>query len=218
MTLGQYSNLARYVLWTGLVLLTGCSAEAELAKFLALKVAELDVTEAERQEDRTNYTIGKPYRISGTWYFPEEDFGYAETGLASRYGPESHGKPTTTGETYDMNKVSAAHRTLPLPSIVRVINLELGRSIRVRVNDRGPKSTNQIIRLSQRAARMLGFEEKGTALVRVEILAEESRRLKLLLQNRHLMQDKPVIVEPVGGRSVLIENLIKQDVEIVGQE
>ena len=217
MTAGHNSKLARYVLWTCLFLLTGCSTEAELAKFLALELTKLNSAGAEEKEVKYKYMIGEPYQISGKWYFPAEDFSYIEIGVGSWYGPGSHGKTTANGETFDMNKVSAAHRTLPLPSIVRVVNLELGRSIRVRVNDRGPKSADQIIRLSQRAAKMLGFEEKGTAIVQVEILADESRRLKLLLQSHHLTREESLTVKPVGRRPVLIENLAGQDVEIVGR-
>jgi rare lipoprotein A len=123
------------------------------------------------------YKLGKPYQVDGVWYYPAVDYDYAATGIASWYGPDFHGRPTANGETFDMNAVSAAHKTLPLPSIVRVTNLESGRSIIVRVNDRGPFAYGRIIDLSRRAAQLLGFERKGTAKVRVEILAAESRTL-----------------------------------------
>lgn len=123
------------------------------------------------------YKVGKPYKIKGQWYYPKEDFSYVEQGIASWYGPNFHGKTTANGAIFDMNKVSAAHRTLPLPSMVRVTNLENGRSLKVKVNDRGPYAHNRIIDLSKRAAQLLGFQLKGTAMVRVEVLEAESREL-----------------------------------------
>ncbi len=113
---------------------------------------------------------GQPYRIAGKWYVPRQDWNYDEVGIASWYGPQFHRKRTANGEIFDMNKVSAAHRTLPLPSYVRVTNLENGRAINVRVNDRGPFAKGRIIDLSRRAAQLLGFRKKGTARVRVQII------------------------------------------------
>jgi len=124
------------------------------------------------------YKIGEPYQIDGTWYYPKEDYGYSETGIASWYGDDFHGKSTANGETYDQYSVSAAHRTLPLPSLVRVTNLENGRSMVVRINDRGPFARGRIIDMSRRGAEALGFYGPGTAKVRVEILANESRQMK----------------------------------------
>ncbi len=123
------------------------------------------------------YKVGNPYQISGVWYYPKVDYDYVESGIASWYGPNFHGKKTANGETFDANIVSAAHRTLPLPSLVRVTNLDNGRSIRVRVNDRGPFAHGRIIDLSRQASQLLGFYRQGTARVRVEILAQESRQL-----------------------------------------
>lgn len=123
------------------------------------------------------YKIGKPYKVSGVWYYPREDFDYDETGIASWYGPNFHGKMTANGESFDQNAVSAAHKTLPLPSVVRVTNLDNGRSLVIRVNDRGPFVNGRIIDLSRRAAQLLGTEATGTAKVRVQVLAEESRAL-----------------------------------------
>ena len=115
-----------------------------------------------------NYKVGTPYQISGVWYYPKEDPFYDETGIASWYGPDFDGKATANGERYDMNALTAAHRTLPMPTVVRVTNLENGRSIRLRVNDRGPYARGRIIDVSRRAAQMLGFHANGTARVRVQ--------------------------------------------------
>jgi rare lipoprotein A len=120
------------------------------------------------------YKVGKPYQIEGTWYYPAEDWNYNETGIASWYGEAFHGKDTANGETFDLNAITAAHRTLPLPTIVEVTNLENGRTLQVRVNDRGPYARGRIIDLSRRSAQLLGFEGPGTAKVRVRILVPES--------------------------------------------
>lgn len=124
------------------------------------------------------YKVGKPYKIMGRWYYPEEDYDYSEVGMASWYGADFHAKKTANGEKYDMNTLTAAHRTLPLPSIVKVTNLENGRSLVLRVNDRGPYAKDRIIDISKRGAQLLGYQTKGVTKVRVEIMEEESRALK----------------------------------------
>ncbi len=116
------------------------------------------------------YKVGNPYQINGVWYYPKEDPNYDETGIGSWYGEQFHGKRTANGEIFDMNEVTAAHPTLPMPSLVRVTNLENGRSIVVRMNDRGPYANNRIIDLSRRSAQLLGYERQGTARVRVQYL------------------------------------------------
>jgi len=120
------------------------------------------------------YKVGQPYQINGVWYYPKEDFAYDETGIASWYGEDFHGKFTANGEVFNLNALTAAHRTLPMPSIVEVTNLDNGRSMALRVNDRGPYKRGRIIDLSRRAAQLLGFEGTGTARVRVRILVPES--------------------------------------------
>jgi len=123
------------------------------------------------------YKVGKPYQIKGEWYYPKEDYSYDESGIASWYGADFHEQATANGEQYNKNELTAAHKTLPLPSLARVTNLENGRSIVVRVNDRGPFSGARIIDVSQRAAQLLGFEGTGTAKVRVQVLADESKAI-----------------------------------------
>ena len=120
------------------------------------------------------YKIGKPYQVDGAWYYPKADYDYDETGIASWYGPGFHGGNTANGEIYDQTALTAAHKTLPMPSLVRVTNLENGRSIVVRINDRGPFVNNRIIDMTQRGAQLLGFDMNGTAKVRVQVLKEES--------------------------------------------
>jgi rare lipoprotein A len=116
----------------------------------------------------------RSYQVNGVWYYPKVDYDYDETGIASWYGAQFQGRPTSDGEIFDMNKVSAAHKTLPLPSVVEVTNLQNGRSLQLRVNDRGPFVDGRIIDLSRRAAQLLGYETAGTAEVRVKILKDES--------------------------------------------
>ena len=122
------------------------------------------------------YKVGNPYKINGKWYYPAIDYDYNEVGIASWYGPGFHGKKTANGEIFDQNEISAAHRTLPMPSIVRVTNLENGKILEnIRVNDRGPFAGNRIIDLSKKAAQELDFINSGVAKVRVEIMENESR-------------------------------------------
>jgi rare lipoprotein A len=120
------------------------------------------------------YQVGAPYEVGGVWYTPAVDYHYDRTGVASWYGPGFDGRPTANGEVFDMNGLSAAHPTLPLPSIVRVTNLENGRSIDLRVNDRGPFVGGRILDVSRHAAELLGFASAGVAPVRVRILERQS--------------------------------------------
>lgn len=132
------------------------------------------------------YKVGKPYKIMGKTYYPKEDYNYSEVGVASWYGSDFHNKKTANGEKYDMHTLTAAHRTLPLPSIVKVTNLENGRSLVLRVNDRGPYAKNRIIDISKRGAQLLGFQTKGTAKVRVELMEKESKELKAALTGQKI--------------------------------
>ena len=116
------------------------------------------------------YKLGKPYQIQGRWYYPEFDPNYDRVGIASWYGEPFHGRPTANGEVFDRGVVTAAHPTLPLPSLVRVVNLDNQRELVVRVNDRGPFVGDRLIDLSQEAARQLGFEGQGLAPVRVQFV------------------------------------------------
>jgi len=141
---------------------------------IALAVAAAGCTSAPRQTSgpapSPHFKVGKPYKINGQWYRPAVDPTYDRTGVASWYGDDFHGRPTANGEVFDMRRMTAAHTTLPLPSMVEVTNLENGRQAVVRVNDRGPFAHNRIIDLSREAARALGFEKQGLAKVRVRYL------------------------------------------------
>lgn len=125
---------------------------------------------------REGQKVGRPYQINGRWYTPREQPDYDEVGTASWYGYQHDGRPTANGEVFHSNSVSAAHKTLPLPSVVEVINLDNGKRIRVRLNDRGPFVAGRIIDLSQEAARRLGFERAGIARVRVRYVGPGGAR------------------------------------------
>jgi rare lipoprotein A len=114
------------------------------------------------------YRVGKPYTVGGRVYVPEEDVNYREEGLASWYGDDFHGRLTANGEVFDMASLTAAHPTLPMPCYARVTNLSNGKSLIVRVNDRGPYHGNRLMDVSSRAAELLEFKGNGIARVRVE--------------------------------------------------
>ncbi len=158
-------------------LLLGACSEIEFGKSVA-QVLVSELQDRRGSSPRPSYRVGSPFRISGTIYYPAEDYSYSETGIATWYRRESSEKRTANGELFDSERLSAAHRTLPMPSLVVVTNLSNGRSLRLRVNDRGPLDKGRLIAVSQASARILGFEKSGTAPVRVEIVEDASRRLK----------------------------------------
>jgi rare lipoprotein A len=158
---------------TAVIWLPGCTS-IQLGSHVAKTIGEQTGVTA---KPKGYYKVGEPYQISGVWYQPKVDYQYDETGIASWYGEQFHAKLTANGELFDMNDLTAAHRTLPMPSLVRVTNLENGRSMVVRINDRGPFIAGRIIDLSRRSAQLLGMDRNGTAKVRVQILAQESRNI-----------------------------------------
>src|SRR6202008_3745796 len=114
------------------------------------------------------YRVGKPYIVAARTYVPEENINYRAEGIASWYGDDFHGRLTANGEVYDMHSLSAAHPTLPIPSYARVTSLSNGKSLSVRINDRGPYHGDRLIDVSNKAAELLDFKGNGTARVRVE--------------------------------------------------
>ena len=143
------------------LLLAGC------ASFSDRRAAE---EQGRRVAAGGSYKIGTPYEIEGDWYYPQEDTTYDNTGIASWYGSKFHGRRTANGEIFDMDLLTAAHPTLPMPVRAKVTNLENGHSVVVRINDRGPFAKDREIDMSRHAADVLGFKEKGTAQVRVQYL------------------------------------------------
>ncbi|MCP5433562.1 MAG: septal ring lytic transglycosylase RlpA family protein [Alphaproteobacteria bacterium] len=116
------------------------------------------------------YKVGSPYQVGGVWYTPQEDWSYDAVGLASWYGSDFHGRRTANGETFNKEALTAAHKTLQLPVLAEVTNLSNGRSIVVRINDRGPFVKGRVIDVSERSAELLGFRQQGTVQVRVRVI------------------------------------------------
>ncbi len=132
------------------------------------------------QQSKGYFKVGSSYSIKGRRYYPKETYSKTETGTASWYGPNFHGKQTANGEIFDKFELTAAHRTLQMPSIIRVTNLTNGRSLIMRVNDRGPFAHDRVLDVSERGAELLGFKNQGTAKVKIQVLPEESRQVALM--------------------------------------
>ncbi|MDR2902366.1 MAG: septal ring lytic transglycosylase RlpA family protein [Lactobacillales bacterium] len=137
------------------------------------------------------YMVGHPYQIKGIWYYPEEDYSYTAKGSAAWFDADENHAVTANGEKYDEEMLTARHRTLPLPSIVRITNLENGNTAIVRVNDRGPYVHNRLIDVSRQTAAALEFQSRGTTLVQVDILAQESKQLKKELLAAKKVDESP---------------------------
>ena len=161
-----------------LILIQGCTSSIEVAANLGKKY--LIPKEEKKRIQKPIYKIGKKYNVGGKYYYPKKDLNYNKTGIASWYGPKFHGKLTANGEIYNQYALTAAHKTLPLPSAVKVTNLKNNKSIVLRINDRGPFVNDRIIDLSSKAADILDLKREGTGLVRVQILREKSLYLEKL--------------------------------------
>src|SRR5260370_9415643 len=150
---------------------------------------------------RGMYKVGAPYMIDGVTYTPMEEFQHVETGITSWYGPGVHGKSTANGETYDQSDHTAAHRTLQMPSVVRVTNVDNGRSTVVRVNDRGPYARGRVLDMSRAAAEELDMTHTGTARVRIEQLSMESQAMKdIALNGGGAGEQRAALDKYVAGR------------------
>ena len=206
----QKKNFLKFVC---LIFLSGCSETTFLVNS-AKRIGSWG--------DEPIYKIGTPYKINGKWYYPAVNYEYDEIGIASWYGPGFHGKKTANGEVFDQNKITAAHKTLPMPSIVKVTNLENGIVLEnVRVNDRGPFAGDRIIDLSKKAAEKLGFMKNGVAKVRVEILEDESRQYVSIQENNSYKAEsaevtkikKKIIVDDFNENDVVKKSEDKVDIK-----
>jgi rare lipoprotein A len=130
------------------------------------------------------YMVGAPYQLGGVWSYPREDFGLVQTGLGSVAADTRAGRRTANGEVHDPQALTAAHRTLQLPAILRVTNLETGLEIDVRVNDRGPANPGRVVELSRRAAELIGLRPGGAAQLRIAVVPEASQALAAALPNQ----------------------------------
>src|SRR6195952_1438777 len=156
------------------------------------------------------YRVGRPYTVGGQVYVPEENVHYREEGLASWYGDDFHGRLTANGEVFDMASLTAAHPTLPMPCYARVTNLSNGKSLIVRVNDRGPYHGNRLMDVSSRAGEILEFKGNGIAHVRVEYVGraplEGSDDIQLVATLRTGMPaPSPSLVRVASARSFVPE-------------
>lgn len=135
----------------------------------------------------------KPYEIKGEVHVPQTYYEYKETGLASYYGGRDifHGRPTSNGEIFNKNHITAAHKTLPIPCVVRVINLDNNRSLLVKVNDRGPFIDGRVIDVSEKVAKILGFHHRGLARVRLETDVPSSLRLANAMAASQKLKKRP---------------------------
>ncbi|MGQ0672821.1 MAG: septal ring lytic transglycosylase RlpA family protein [Hyphomicrobium sp.] len=154
------------------------------------------------------YKVGNPYQVAGRWYTPRAEPTYNQTGVASWYGPGFHGRKTSNGEVFDMHALTAAHKTLPMPSYAYVTNLENGRTILVRINDRGPYVDDRIIDLSKASAEALGYFGAGLSRVRVRYAGDapldgdDERERQYLASQSHGGFGRNVVWTPAPSRSV----------------
>jgi rare lipoprotein A len=210
------------ILGLSALVLTGC-AETQLAIHAAKTVIKSQADDKTPQENSAQdlpsqgaggvpigrggvYKVGKPYDVAGVRYYPKEEPGYNKTGIASWYGDPFHGRRTANGEIYDMNELTAAHKTLPMPVYVRVTNLENGRALVVRVNDRGPFVNGRIIDMSRRGAQLLGFHKNGTAKVRVEVIPPPADSNRVLARSK-ITDEERRAVKAVPQGQVSVEEL-----------
>ncbi len=161
------------------------------------------------------YKVGKPYEVEGRTYYPTEVTNYAEEGMASWYGPGFYGKRTANGDIMGREDVTAAHRTLPMPSVVKVTNLDNDKSILAKVNDRGPFRKDRIIDVSMAAAKQLGFHGNGTGRVRVEFMPMESKRMAEAAKRGTNMTLADAVVGPAVQQAtappiIIAETIIQQ--------
>ena len=190
-----------FALATGSLVLDGC-AEVQLVAYSAKEIMVGDSDPGRGPPVPAGYKVGQPYEVAGIRYHPRHEPDYDQVGIASWYGSKFHGRRTANGEVFDMNDLTAAHKTLALPSRVRVTNLENGRSLTLRLNDRGPFVDDRIIDISRRGAQLLGFHRKGLAEVRVQYLglAELSPDRRVAeARTEPAAPDQPVLFRPDPG-------------------
>lgn len=178
-----FQNLSKYIyLWTIILFLTGCSGYNACSN-KRFSYTDLSKDDRGHVKYQGHYKIGTPYTIKGRKYTPHKVSRYKKVGIASWYGERYgfHGNTTANGDLYNKDMLTAAHRTLQLPCLVKVTNLSNRKSVIVMVNDRGPFSQNRIIDLSEKAADVLKFKSEGTAKVKIEYLPRESKKLLNIL-------------------------------------
>ncbi len=161
--------MKRTVCILSLLMLMGCSENGALFR---------SFTKYEVLDEKVSYIIGYPYKINGIDYVPQEDFSYMATGIAGWYNSSADYMVSSNGEVHDKKVLTAMHKTLPLPSLVKITNIENGKIATVRINERGPYDNNRLMDVSKETAKALDFNEIGTTKIKVEILKNESLQLK----------------------------------------
>ncbi len=192
----KFLKSAMAVVAVGL-LLAGCSSSSKQAKLdpFAGKGSPYYSGKGPVPWGGGRYHVGKPYQVAGRWFTPKEQPGYDKKGKASWYGEAFHRRKTSNGEWFDMNRLTAAHATLPIPSYARVTNLDNGKTVIVRINDRGPFVGTRIIDLSKKSAEVLAFKNQGTAHVRVQYIGAaplDDNGSHLLAMNKENAKGTPV--------------------------
>ncbi len=197
---------------TGVVLLSIFSSGVYSAPFKP--VLSADGVDLKDVKPDPKVKVGNEYEVAGVKYKPKSNDEYDVVGIASWYGEAFHGKLTANGEVYDMNELTAASPDLPMPSFVEVTNLDNGKKVVVRVNDRGPFAGGRTIDLSKRAAELLGFQDKGTTNVRVKLLKSitDEAVKELQLANNTKAVDSPNVVQQIKSESQPQEGVKKADV------
>jgi rare lipoprotein A len=169
-----------YILLPIILLFVGCSSK---------RVVYVDT---QNPDMTSSQTIQKPYKVFGKWYYPHNTYiGYTQKGVSSWYGPKFHGKLTSNGEIYDMHKYTAAHKTLPINTVIKVTNLNNNKSVKVRINDRGPFVKNRILDLSYVAGKKIGIDKTGTSKVKIEVIAvnkKETKKENIIAKKSHNLE------------------------------
>ncbi|WP_373504827.1 septal ring lytic transglycosylase RlpA family protein [Aestuariivirga sp.] len=192
----RFAKLAIVLVAVGLAL-TGCSSDKKTAKLdpFAGKGSPHYTGKGPVPWGGGRRHVGKPYQVAGRWFTPKEQPNYDKKGTASWYGEAFHKRKTSNGEWFDMNRLTAAHATLPLPSYVKVTNLANGKDVIVRVNDRGPFVDTRVIDLSKKTAEVLDFKNKGKAQVRVQFIGPaplNDNGSHLMAMNKELDRGTPL--------------------------
>lgn len=209
------------VILCGLLALTSCTGRRKPERLLPPEPIVIENDQGKSTEKPLPFwaqtkgdavhKIGKPYKVNGVWYFPGENPKYDEIGVASVYSDSFHGKRTANGEVYSKDRLTACHKTLPLPSIVRMTNLENNKATTVRINDRGPFVNDRLVDVSPKVAEILQFTPETPAKVRVEVLSNESKSATDLINQTVETTVEPKPLQPKSMTQEAEETLSPPD-------
>jgi len=191
-----------FLVFLPITVLFGCT-QAELGAHVGKQVLN-------DSQSQGTFKVGSSYRIDGKYYYPKETYSHTEVGTASWYGPNFHGKKTANGEIFNKYELTAAHRTLQMPSLIEVTNLQNGKSVVLRVNDRGPFARDRVLDVSERAAELLDFKNQGTTKVRIKVLTEESRQLADIARQGKNTRGMEVAYNQTGKKAPSVTNTIRK--------